>query len=160
MNFLITPGPKKLDSNGKPFVQSRIPIKSMGADQSEKVGGEAENMVTEMKVDQNTANANGTNVENHGAPQETRQEFTSTQHGRGKWEYATRQKQPRYQTQNYNSTSQGFNHQGGFGGEGEDMRPGMQKFSTQRSGNGQYYNRNYPQGWNPRGSFHKGGGGK
>ena len=40
------------------------------------------------------------------------------------------------------------------------MRPNMQKLGPQRSTGGQFYNKSYPQNWNPKGGFHKGGGGK
>ena len=155
------PGPNKLDSYGKPFIQSKNLIQNSYTDQSMKAGGDTENEATEMKGSQITANGNGTSAENNGTSQEMRQDFTSTQHGRGSWDYGmTRQRQPRYQTQSYSQMSHGFNHQDNFGGEGEDMRPGMQKFSTQRPGNGHYFNRNHAQRGNSRGNFHRGGGGK
>ena len=155
-----TPGPNKLDmTTGRPFVQDRTPSLKGGTDSVTKLGGDPGKVVTEMKVDQNVAEANGTVTESFGNPKDMRQSFTSTQQGRGRWEQA-RPRYPRHRPQGYNYPSQGYNHHGGYRGDGEDMRPNMQKLGPQRSTGGQFYNKSYPQNWNPKGGFHKGGGGK
>ena len=155
-----TPGPNKLDLNtGRPFVQDRTPVLKGGTSNTMKTGGDPEKVPTEMKVDKNIAETNGTIAENFGHQMDTRQVFTNTQQSRGRWEQ-TRYRQPKHYTQSYNYPSQGYNHQGGYRGDVEDTRPSMQKFGPQRSTGGQPYNKSYPQNWNPKGGFHKGGGGK
>ena len=142
-----TPGPNKLDSNGRPFVQSRTTNLSGGVEKTSRTGGG------------NLAGASSTITENHGLPNDSKQAFINSQQNRGKWE-PTRHRQPKYHTQGYNHMSPGQNHQGGFRGDGEDVRHSMQKFGPQRSTNGQYYHKDYPQNWNSRGGYHKGSGGR
>ena len=154
-----TPGPNKLDSNGKPFVQGQTTIPSGGVERTLRTGGDAERIAAGMKADHSAAGASGTVTENYGPPNDSKQVFMNTQQSRGKWEQ-TRHRQPRHHTQSYNHMSQGHNHQGGFRGDGEDVRHSMQKFGPQRSTNGQYYHKDYPQNWNSRGGYHKGSGGR